>query len=495
VPAPRPEPAPPVPEDPFARGTPRRSIAGFLEAARHGDVGRAREYLDLRSVPASERESRGEELARQLQVVLDRKLWLEPESLSDDPQGDTEDGLPESQELVGTIDTGRGSVPVQLQRVTSETGTPIWKFASVTVRRIPELYERFGSSPIERQLPAWMLQSRWLGVSFWVVSALFGLFLTATFTAWLAVCGVAALLRLLTARTATDVDEKLVHGTAGPLRLAAGVAVFHAGRAFITLSAPAQHVLATLETVALVAAIAWFALRFVDLFTLVVLRRLHVHQSGASLGWVPLVQKIAKTMVVVIAGIALLDRFGFDVTALLASLGLGGVVVALSAQKSMENLFGGVSVLVDRPVRVGDFCKVGDFIGRVEEIGLRSTRLRTLERTVVSIPNADFSAQRIENLDARDEVWYHPTVGLRFDTTPEQLRDVLSRTRELLRGHPRLESQSAHVRFFRFGAHSLDLEVFAYVKTRDYDEFLEIAEELNLRIMEIVARCGTALAR
>jgi MscS family membrane protein len=484
-----------VPEDPFARGTPRRSVAGFLEAARHGDVGRAREYLDVRSVPASGRDSRSEQLASQLQVVLDRKLWLDPETLSDDPQGDTEDGLPEAQELVGTIDTGRGSVPIQLQRVASESGTPIWKFASVTVRRIPELYELYGYTPIERQLPEWMLQSRWLGVSFWVVSALFGLFLTAAFASWVVVLAIAAVLRWVTAHTSTDADDKLVRGTAGPLRLAAGVAVFHAGRAFITLSAPAQHVLATLEMVGLVAAIAWFALRFVDLFTLAALRRLHIYQSGASLGWLPLVQKIAKTVVVVIAGIALLDRFGFNVTALLASLGLGGVVVALSAQKSMENLFGGVSVLVDRPVRVGDFCKVGDFVGRVEEIGLRSTRLRTLERTVVSIPNADFSAQRIENLDARDEVWYHPSLALRFDTTPEQLYNVLEQTRELLQGHPRLEAHSSHVRFFRFGAGSLDLDVVAYVKTRDWDEFLAIAEELNIRIMEIVARCGTALAQ
>src|SRR5262249_32104378 len=155
--------------------------------------------------------------------------------------------------------------------------------------------------------------------------------------------------------------------------------------------------------------------------------------------------------------------------------GLGGIVVALSAQKSMENLFGGVSVLVDRPVRVGDFCKVGDFVGRVEEIGLRSTRLRTLERTVVSIPNADFSSQRIENLDARDEVWSPPSLALRFDTTPEQLHNVLEQTRELLNTHPRLEAHSSHVRFFRFGARSLDLDVVAYVKTRDWDEFLAIA--------------------
>jgi MscS family membrane protein len=484
----------PVPEDPFDRGTPRRNVAGFLEAARRGDFARAREYLDLRNLPAARREERGADLARQLYVVLERNLWIEPELLSDDPQGDTRDDLPESREIVGTLDTGIGSVPIELQRMPREDDVPVWRVSAATVRRIPDLYERLGYSEIERRLPDWMLAPRALGISVWIVVALTGLLLAVAASAWIAIALLERALRLLTRHTPTDVDEKLVRATAGPLRLGAGVGLFRAGRAFLTFSAPAQRVFSVLETTLLVAAVAWFVLRLVDLFTLVVLRRLQVDQRGASLAWIPLAQKAVKGVVVALGGVVLLDRYGFDVTALLASLGLGGIVVALAAQKSMENFFGGVSVLVDRPVAVGDFCRVGEIVGRVEEIGLRSTRVRTLERTVVSIPNADFSARQIENFDARDLVWYHPILGLRYDTRPDQLRRVLERVRELLRSHPRLEPGAGHVRFFRFGDYSLDLEVFAYVKTRDYEEFLAIAEELNLRIMEIVAACGSALA-
>jgi MscS family membrane protein len=189
-----------------------------------------------------------------------------------------------------------------------------------------------------------------------------------------------------------------------------------------------------------------------------------------------------------------LDSFGFDVTALLAGLGIGGLAVALALQKTLENLFGGATLIADRPVQVGDFCRFGDKVGTVEEIGLRSTRVRTLDRTVVTIPNADFSTMQLENFARRDRIWYHPTLGLRYETTPEQLRYVLVEIRKLFYSHPRVDPEPARVRFTGFGAYSLDLEVFAYVRVTDYGEYLEVAEDLNLRIMDVVTQAGTGFA-
>jgi MscS family membrane protein len=209
---------------------------------------------------------------------------------------------------------------------------------------------------------------------------------------------------------------------------------------------------------------------------------------------VPLGRKTVKVAVVALAALSALDTFGFDVTALVAGLGIGGLAVALALQKTLENLFGGATVLADRPVQVGDFCRFGDRVGTVEEIGIRSARIRTLDRTVVTVPNADFATMQLENYSQRDKIWYHPTLGLRYETTPEQLRYVLVEVRRMLYAHPKVDPDPARIRFTGFGDYSLDLEVFAYVKVTDFGEFLEVAEDLNLRLMDIVADAGTDFA-
>jgi MscS family membrane protein len=168
--------------------------------------------------------------------------------------------------------------------------------------------------------------------------------------------------------------------------------------------------------------------------------------------------------------------------------------VALAAQKTVENLFGGVSLTLDQPVRVGDFCRFGDRMGTVEEVGLRSTRVRTLDRTVISVPNGHFASLELENFTLRDRIWLHAKIGVRYETTPDQLRHLMVQIRRMLYAHPRVDPNPARIRFVSFGASSLDLEIFGYVLTADYDEFLAIQEDIYLRIMDIVEESGTAFA-
>ena len=167
--------------------------------------------------------------------------------------------------------------------------------------------------------------------------------------------------------------------------------------------------------------------------------------------------------------------------------------MALAAQKTVENLFGGITLILDQPVRVGDFCQFGDKLGTVEEIGLRSTRIRTLERTVVSVPNGQFSSLELENFTARDRCWLQTTLGLRYETTPDQLRYVLVELRTMLYAHP-MVAANPRIRLIELAKSSLDLEIFAYVPTANYDEFLAVREDIYLRIMDIVAASGTGLA-
>ena len=185
---------------------------------------------------------------------------------------------------------------------------------------------------------------------------------------------------------------------------------------------------------------------------------------------------------------------GFEVTTLLAGLGIGGLAVALAAQRSIEDLIGSITLYATQPVRVGDFCRFAGTLGTVEEIGLRATQLRTLDDTVVTVPNGEFSKLHLDNFGQRRKIWYHPRIRLRLETTPEQIRYVLVEVRKLLYSHPKVQPDPARIRFAQIGTWSLDLDVFAYVDSTDYGEYLEIAEDLNLRIMQIVTEAGSQIA-
>jgi MscS family membrane protein len=190
----------------------------------------------------------------------------------------------------------------------------------------------------------------------------------------------------------------------------------------------------------------------------------------------------------------MLYYFGVNPTAALAGLGVGGIAVALAAQKTLENVIGGVSLMVDKALQVGDTLKVGDTCGTVEEIGLRSTRIRTFDRTLVTVPNGQIANVTLETLSARDKFWFHPLIGLRYGTSAEQLSAVIGRVHQLLSTDSRLDQESVRARFSGFGSSSLDVDIFAYVYARDWNHFLEIQEGLLLDIMSIVEQAGTQIA-
>ena len=256
----------------------------------------------------------------------------------------------------------------------------------------------------------------------------------------------------------------------------------------------ARLVWSRLSTILMVTAFAWLFLRIIDFaslrFTLYLRRTRAQHQIAA----VQLFRGAAKALTIIIAVLAVLKTQGVDLSTAIAGLGIGGLALAFAAQKTIENLFGTVTLVADQPVRVGDFCRIGDTLGTIENIGLRSTRIRTLNRTVVSVPNGQVASMILENFAPRDKMWFSHKIGLRYETTADQLRYVLANIRAMLYAHPRVESESARIRFVRFGDSSLDLEIFAYVSVQDNPSFLEIQEDLLLRIMDIVETSGTGIA-
>jgi MscS family membrane protein len=197
---------------------------------------------------------------------------------------------------------------------------------------------------------------------------------------------------------------------------------------------------------------------------------------------------------VILAVLAWLSNLGFNITALLAGLGVGGIAVALALQKPLEDLFGAISMYTQQPVRVGDYCRFGEIEGTVVEIGLRTTRIRTLGNTVVSIPNAKIAGDVLDNYSVRQNIWYNPTLILRYDSTAEQLRQIVSEIEEFLIAHDKVVEDPCRVRVAGFGKAGIELEVYAYIKTSDYAEYMEIAEQLNLSVIEIITRSDTEFA-
>jgi MscS family membrane protein len=339
-----------------------------------------------------------------------------------------------------------------------------------------------------------LVEIRWLEVALWQWIALLLLVPLAWALSWVVAAVVVRAARPFVQRSRTTLDEKLLASMLAPVRLGVALLVFGTAVLALRLPPPAVALVTAFDSALTIVVLAWATLRLVDVSASVAMDALVARGRAAAVSIVPLGSKAAKVAILGFALLAILQNVGINVTGLLAGLGIGGLAVALAAQKTVENLFGGVTLIVDQPVRVGDFCRFGDRVGTVEEIGLRSTRVRTLDRTVVSIPNSQFAAEQLENFSRRDRIWLHTTIGLRYETTPDQLRWILLEIRTMLYAHPKVHPDPARIRFVGFGAYSLDCEIFAYVLTADHGEFLAIQEDIYLRIMDIVAASGSGFA-
>ncbi|HKC49961.1 MAG TPA: mechanosensitive ion channel family protein [Myxococcota bacterium] len=324
--------------------------------------------------------------------------------------------------------------------------------------------------------------------------ALLAAFAAATLAAWLVTSLALRALGAMAKRTSSSFDDRLVAAAFGPGRLALSVLTFSLLRRGVELSKAAEKVFGQVESSFFVAAGFWLVLRFLDVLSDDYRRRFQHRGQGQAGAMLATAQRFAKILAVGVAAIMVLDNAGVHVTALLAGVGLGGIAIALAAQKSIENLFGGLTLYLDRPVRVGSFCRFGERIGEVEEIGLRSTRVRTPERTLVTVPNAEFANLQLENFGLRDKIWFHPTLALRSNTPPDRLREILGALRELLAKHPCVEAETARVRIGGFGPYSINLDFNAYVKTPDLDAYFAIAEDLHLSVLDVLAEHGSGIA-
>ncbi|MCX8071141.1 MAG: mechanosensitive ion channel family protein [Candidatus Binatia bacterium] len=490
--APPPTPTSAGPVDDYGRGTPRSTVRGFLEACGARDYARAAQFLDLRRIRTAEREEVGPQLARQLCVVIDRTVWLDPEQVSDSPEGDRDDGLPARRESIAVIPSAEKPTRVYLERGPREDGALIWRVAPDTVARIPALYQEFGYGPLETYLPKPFFELQFLGVRLWQWIGFAILAVVAWLLAWVLTRISVRVGRAIVSQSWVPLSEDAVIVMRAPLHGLFTFAIFRSELPLLALSVRAAHAVQSLTSAGMILLTAWLLMRSVDVAARAIEERAANRQAVVSL--LPLGRRATKVFLAILTLLVALQNLGFNVTSVLAGLGIGGLAVALAGQKTLEHFFGGITLVADQPVRVGEFCRFGDKLGVVEDIGLRSTRIRTLDRTVLSVPNGEFASMQIENFSRRDRIRLTANLGLRYETTPDQLRYVLVEIKKLLIAHPKVSPDPARVRFVGFGPYSLDLEILAYIETTEHDEFLAVREDLFLRIMDIVAESGTSFA-
>jgi MscS family membrane protein len=303
--------------------------------------------------------------------------------------------------------------------------------------------------------------------------------------------------RLLLARLlhrGTGADPSRLRHVSGPLLLGWTTVLFALGVPWLRLTVPAHSAVSVWLRATTLVAFYWALSRGIDVAhqALVGSRWARAHSASRSL--LPLAARVAKVFVVVLAVVALLSELGYAVTSLVAGLGIGGVAVALGAQKTLENLFGAFSISADQPFLQGDVVRVGDLTGTVEVVGLRSTRIRTQDRTLVTIPNGKLADLQIESLAVRDRLFFGTSLRLIYGTRAEQLRSILAGLEAALREQPKLWPDGVSVRLVGLGEYSLNIDVQAAFATTDWNEFLVIRQELLLRFLEIVERAGSAFA-
>ncbi|NNJ79517.1 MAG: mechanosensitive ion channel [Xanthomonadales bacterium] len=479
-----------VPEDALNRGTPRRSAIGFLEACSNLDYEKAAEFLDLRNLPRDIAEIGGKELARQLNHVLSRSVWLDDYNVSDSAEGAKGDGLPEYRDLLVTITDLDGELrPIWLQKVPRGDGVTIWKISNRSVALVPELYEQFSYSPIVETIRKWFPEDwSFLGLEAfkWFIMLVFVAIAWPLF--WL----LGWLLSRLFSSPERPIYPMVRRALTGPLVMIGLLVVIGSVINELGAGVYAQMILNanTLSTIAVIWMI-WV------LIGLVKLRQQHrllaIDRPGAAKLLQPM-STLLKIVVLIFGLLFWLNNLGFNITTVLAGLGVGGLALALALQKPIEDMMGALSIFSQAPFRVGDLCRYGSTVGTVEEIGLRTTRLRTLTNTIVSIPNAQIGYHDVENLSYREKIRFWPTLRLRYDTSTDQLLQIRDEISDLLRANERVYEEPTRVRITDFEKDAILMKVHCFLKTTDFAESLEIGEELNLGIMRIIEQAGARLA-
>ena len=482
------EPAQPEPTDKLGRDTPRGALEGFLIAVEEDDLVKAVEYLDLRNLPRRYRKAQPTRLAEMLAIVIEREIWVDLEELSNDPDGEAGDGLPAYRDELGRIEGDETDYILLLQRVPAGDGGRIWKISNATVARIADLYSEFGYGPISQAISTSVPDIDIFGIELfkWVLTLIAGLASYPVFMVF------GLLLARLFSNPSSPLYPRVKRFFILPFSFVLVGRVIDYVITDLGVGITGQKLIQaqTINTVLIV----WALLTVTGLLRDYYTKQLTADgRQGAVVLLRPATQAL-QIIIVVVISLIWLSNTGFNITTILAGLGVGGIAVALALQKPMEDVFGALSLYTQQPVKIGDFCRIGNDTGNVEEIGLRTTRIRTLDNTLISIPNSRLATEAIDNYSARQRIRYKPVLRLRVDVSAAKIESILEKLRLMLAKHEKVDTEGARVRFQKIGEDALEISIIAHVLETQFADYLVVAEELNLRILEILDAEGLRLA-
>lgn len=479
------------PKDSLGRSTPHGTVFGFLQTAQNGKYKEAAEYLQLSNY---ERLTTGAELARKLHTLMDNAFLGRVGAIRNQPEAPVQPGVSQDHEEIGVFRLNGTETPVELVRVSDPRAGDIWLFSSETMAQVPGLFDQIDRDKVGSHLPRVLSTTRVFRTPLWRWIAFLLLIPIAFGVSWFVVKVASKGRRLWLRSRHYPVLEDIHASLTRPIVLILTVSVHRIAMRFLGVPLLFRLYYERTSNIILVAGIAWLAFQIVKRWGEGARRRALASSKDRSGSIVVLGQRILKVLVVIIAGLSILSILGFDLTTAIAGLGIGSIALAFAAQKTLENLLGGVSIIGDQVVRVGEFCRIGDRQGIVEGISLRSTRLRTLQGTELSVPNGQLANMSLENLSRRAKFLFEIKIGLQQETSPAQLRSFVTDVRALLRADARVGSDNLRVHFVGIGESSFDLKIFCYILTGDLGEFFSIREDLLLRILDLMTAKGIGLA-
>jgi MscS family membrane protein len=489
-------PAPKPPTDPLGRANPRSAVTEFLQTCGRRDYQKAAAYLDLQEIAPSRREKAGPRLARDLETILNSDSHFDVLRLSLNAQGDLSDDPNPNIEHVASITHGGQTFTLELDRVQQAAGQPeIWLFTPATVAAIPQLTPSLTTiSGIQAHLPGFLTSIHFLETPLWKWISLLILAIVLVIVFRFLGRLLVFLLRSFQAHLKYPARWIWIQAVIEPWLVFLFAILFGIVEQIINPSALARLYIGRAILLAIVAAFAWWFINLFDLFLTRLDRMLEPRQRMALHSLIYLGRRAGKIVIAGIAVIVVLNNWGYQLTTVIAGLGVGGIAVALAAQTTIANVFGGVSVVGDGPVMVGDYGNFGGLLGTVEDIGMRSTRIRTLNRTLVSIPNSSFATMNLENYAARDKILFNPSLQIKRATPKDQIRRYIAALEEMLKKNKSIEIGPSPIRISALTSGSFTLEIFAYALTTDSNEYYKIQAELFLAMDDILTQLGIELA-
>jgi MscS family membrane protein len=477
----------------LGRETPRGTVIGFVRAAQEENIEQAWEFLQVSGrshLDAGEKQELVDHLLTVMNTAFPTSVL---DSISREAEIRGDDGRPQNE--TRAVGTRAPREPFVLKLVRADQhGAKVWLISQDTLQQVAEAYDSLRFPQLANKLPAFFVKMRALGMPLWQWLAILLLAPVAMALGWLIALVSRTAWRQALRWRGLQLTPSPPWRRFGPGALLVAVFIHYFFVARLGTSLLYRQYYRWLIFFLFAFGAYWGLTHITAWIFRGISQQLTNSGRLAERSLVSLGQRVLNVFIFLVVGLLYLDRLNINVTAALAGLGIGGLAIGLGAQKTFENLLGGISILTDKAIVVGDSCKIGDQTGTVEDIGLRSTRIRTENRTVVSIPNGTVATATLENFRFRDKILCKQLVRLRYDLSPDHVRYALAQIREVLAQHAKVEGATARVRLLKFGDNGLEVEIYAYILERDYGVFLATQEDLMLQVMESLDKTGAPIA-